>query len=547
LSENKISQKDFSTPSAGAEQALRQKAEEGLEKQSPTHGPGKSEETDSLLHELQVHQIELLMQNEELRRGQAELEDSRAKYFDLYDMAPVGYLTLSEKGLILELNLTMATLLGETRRDLIKQPLSRFILPEDQELYYWHRKQVLATDAPNACELRMKKKTGIPFWVYLEANTARNPDGLQVTRVVINEIASPKPVQEARARLIAIIESTTDAIATFDLDMKLLYLNKAGRAMVGLEEDEDISGRNAVEFISEGIKSLIFKVVIPMCVLQGHWKGETSIQTLDGREIPVSIVALVHKTPDGRVQYFSTIIREIAELKRVEDELRQSQEMLRKLASRTLSAQEDERKRIALEVHDALGSSLSAIKFKVEEVLLRLHEEGTSNVAISKSLEPLIPFIQDTIEETRRIQTELRPPILDDLGIVATLSWLCRRFKAIYSHIHVEQTVTIQDEEVPDHLKLSLFRIAQEAMNNISKHAKAESVCFGLQKVDDVIELCIRDNGAGFDPESLSLREISKKGLGLSSMKERVEFSGGSFSIESALGKGTVIKALWPR
>ena len=545
--ETKTPPNDFKDSSTDAKQALRREAKERLKKQSSELDTTSLEETGRLLHELQLYQIELEMQNEELRRTQLESEILRARYFDLYDLAPVGYVTVNEKGLILETNLTLATLLGETRTALIKQPLSRFILPEDQDLYYLHCKRLLATGAQQACDLRMKKKNGIPFWVHLEASTAQDPDGLPVTRVVINDITVRKREQEVQARLISILESTTDAIATYDLNLNLLYLNKAGRAMLGLKEDEDISGRSPVEFISEEIKDLIHNEVIPMAVLQGHWKGEISILTLDGREIPVSFLGLAHKTPDGRVQYFSTIIREITELKRVEDELRRSQEMLRTLASRTLSAQEEERKRIALEVHDALGSSLSAIKFKVEEVLLRLRKDGTADGSISESLEPLIPFIQDTIEETRRIQSELRPPILDDLGIVATLSWLCRRFKTIYSGIRVEQSVTIQEEEVPDHLKLSLFRIAQEAMNNISKHAKADSVYLGLRKVDDAIELCLRDNGVGFDPESLSSREITKKGLGLSSMKERVEFSGGSFSIESVIGKGTVIKAIWPK
>ena len=168
------------------------------------------------------------------------------------------------------------------------------------------------------------------------------------------------------------------------------------------------------------------------------------------------------------------------------------------------------------------------------------------NRTISKPLETLIPLIQETIEEARRIQADLRPPLLDDLGIVATLSWFCRRFKTVYSGIEIEQAITVREEEIPDQLKIALFRIIQEAMNNIGKHAKADSVYLGLQKLDDAFELCIKDNGEGFDPESLSSRDISKKGLGLSSMKERIEFSGGIFSIDSAKGKGTVIRAVWP-
>ena len=124
-----------------AEEIAREKAAqppENLEALSP-------EETRRTLHELRVHQIELEMQNEELRRAQAELDAARARYFDLYDLAPVGYCTVSEKGLILEANLTAATLLGVARGALVKQPFSRFILKEDQDIYYLHRKQLFET------------------------------------------------------------------------------------------------------------------------------------------------------------------------------------------------------------------------------------------------------------------------------------------------------------------------------------------------------------------------------------------------------------------
>ena len=238
------------------------------------------------------------------------------------------------------------------------------------------------------------------------------------------------------------------------------------------------------------------------------------------------------------------LIIEIEERQRAEKALLESKIQLQLMASQLVSAQENERKRIALEVHDVLGSSLSAIKFKAEEALFHLPKDRPSDIA--RPLEALIPLIQDVIEEARRIQSDLRPPLLDDLGIVATLPWFCRRFETIYSGIKVEQAVAMAEEEVPDALKIVLFRITQEAMNNIGKHAQASSVYLGLRKVDGAIELLIKDDGNGFDPESLSSRESSRKGLGLSSMKERVEFSGGSFSIESAKGKGTVIRAVWP-
>jgi PAS domain S-box-containing protein len=153
------------------------------------------------LHELRVHQIELEMQNEELRRTQEELEVSRARYFDLYDLAPVGYFTLSEQGLILEANLTAAKLLGVARSALVNQPLSRFILPEDQDIHYRHRKQLLATGAPQAWELRVLKRDSAPLWVRVEATTAQDPDGACVCRAAMSDITERKFAEEEQAKL----------------------------------------------------------------------------------------------------------------------------------------------------------------------------------------------------------------------------------------------------------------------------------------------------------------------------------------------------------
>ncbi len=144
-----------------------------------------------------MHQIELEMQNEELRRTQEELEVSRARYFDLYDLAPVGYFTLSEQGLILEANLTAAKLLGVARGALVKQPLSRFILREDQDIHYLHRKPLLETGAPQAWELRLLKKDAAPFWVQVEATTAQDTDGASVWRAAVSDITESKRAERA--------------------------------------------------------------------------------------------------------------------------------------------------------------------------------------------------------------------------------------------------------------------------------------------------------------------------------------------------------------
>ncbi|MCX6972282.1 MAG: PAS domain S-box protein, partial [Verrucomicrobia bacterium] len=152
----------------------------------------------TILHELRVHQIELEMQNEELRRAEAEADTSRARYFDLYDLAPVGYLTVSERGLILEANLTAATLLGLGRGKLVKQPISRIILKEDQNTYYKHRQQLFEAGEPQKCELRLVKADGSTFWAQLSSTATQSPDGEPACRVVLSDITDRKQAQAYR-------------------------------------------------------------------------------------------------------------------------------------------------------------------------------------------------------------------------------------------------------------------------------------------------------------------------------------------------------------
>lgn len=194
VTENAVNQR-------GTADTLRHLAEECLRKQAVEPHTFLSGEMEQALHDLRVHQIELEIQNEELRRTQEELEAARARYFDLYDLAPVGYITLSETGLILEANLNAATLLGVTRDNLVKQSLSRFILSEDQDIFYHHRNQIFTTNLPQGCELRLVKQDSTPFWVRLEAIATQTEDGLGVCRVVMSDITGLKKSEEERLEL----------------------------------------------------------------------------------------------------------------------------------------------------------------------------------------------------------------------------------------------------------------------------------------------------------------------------------------------------------
>jgi PAS domain S-box-containing protein len=176
---------------------LRERAEKQLKaNEAVPHGSTSPEESRHLFHELKVHQIELEMQNEELRRAQEELEAARAMYFDLYDLAPVGYLVLSEKGSILEANLRAATLFGTPRAGLLKSALTHWIFPEDQDIYYQHCNRLFNTGKPQVCELRLVKKDAALFWARIEAAPAESPDGAPLCRAVLSDITGRKLAEE---------------------------------------------------------------------------------------------------------------------------------------------------------------------------------------------------------------------------------------------------------------------------------------------------------------------------------------------------------------
>ena len=292
---------------------------------------------------------------------------------------------------------------------------------------------------------------------------------------------------------------------------------------------------------------------------------EHPLKARGGESIHALVCAGPIKDGLGKVTGAVAAWRDIGELKRIEEELRiardnlevrvrqrtlelaetleelkESREELKLLASQLLHAQEDERKRIAREIHDSIGSSLSAVKFCVEHVAVQI---GNSP-EVQESFMRLSTAMEQAIDDSRRIMSDLRPAMLDDLGIVATIGWFCRRFGDIYADIAVEKDIRLDESEVPEKLKIIIFRIIQEAMNNSAKHSGAGKICLRLSCEGGSIQLDISDDGIGFDRAAVPSSGQRAK-FGLTSMRERAEQSGGKFVIESSRGIGTKISVDW--
>ncbi len=190
---------------------LRKQAEEAL-RQLDKLPQLSAEQAQNALHELRVHQIELETQNEDLRQAQQQLAESRDRYADLYDLAPVGYFTVSEEGLIREVNLTGVTLLGLERRYLIGRPLSRFVAKDDEDIFQLHRKQAFESETQQICEVRMIKKDGRPFYAQLESLVGPDADGRRQLRIIMTDVSQRKHVEAEREQLIVELQAALDKV-----------------------------------------------------------------------------------------------------------------------------------------------------------------------------------------------------------------------------------------------------------------------------------------------------------------------------------------------
>lgn len=245
-------------PEAHSAQVLRQRAEAlaGERARAIPEDPEalSPQVARRALHELRVHQIELEMQNEELRRTQEELEGSRARYFDLYDLAPVAYFTLSDQGLILTANLTAAKLFGVARGDLVKQPFSSFVLRADQDIYYLNRKALWETGDSQVWEMRVLMKDAAPFWVRVEATAAQDADGASVCRAVVSDTTESKRAERALKTTNAELQEFAYAV-THDLQEPLRMVVTFNQLLA--REQQGKLGKDADQYISYSIEGAL--------------------------------------------------------------------------------------------------------------------------------------------------------------------------------------------------------------------------------------------------------------------------------------------------
>ena len=280
------------------------------------------------------------------------------------------------------------------------------------------------------------------------------------------------------------------------------------------------------------------------------WPGSTTaIRWKNG--ISAKIVRVIHATiavkgvrrADGAINYFVALVQDITERKRAEEAQRATSERLRALSVSLRSAREEEGTRIARELHDELGSALTSLKWELESIG-KLGSEASKQRDFSTLQEKITgmrELIDATITTVQRLSSELRPHILDNLGLVAALEWQAQQFTA-RTRITCQFDSFADDTEVSQEQATAIFRIFQAALTNILRHAQATSVTIMIEEEAKEFILEVRDNGRGITEAESS----GAQSLGLMGMRERAQLVGGRITITGVAGKGTVLTVRVP-
>jgi len=359
---------------------------------------------------------------------------------------------------------------------------------------------------------------------------------LEESRVRRQHLAAQQALELSERRYRAIVEDQSELIIRILPDSTATFVNRAYCRYFGMQQDQ-VLGRSVLDSMTpenrEALRANLARVSPQAPAFERdalvrdaagaerwmHWSGRG---IFDGR---------------GALAEIQSVGRDVTELRRAMDLLATARERLQRLSRRLLEVQEAERKHLARELHDDIGQGLTALKLNLEAL-----QRGRDGAALAARVQEALETTRHTIERVRQLSLNLRPLQLDDLGLAAALRSHLDRQAALgrfAPHFEMQEVPA----RLPAEVETACFRVAQEAINNIVRHAKAGNVWLRLSVTGERLALSVRDDGAGFDVEAAHRRAASGASLGVVSMEERVALAGGSLQIQSAPGQGTVVAA----
>ncbi len=393
----------------------------------------------------------------------------------------------------------------------------------------------------------IRTKSGSLRWLGDHSLPWYNDHGQLVGSVgILSDITERKQVEQAlrksEQKFRMLVETMNEGLGVQDEKGAITYVNDKMCEILGYRREE-LLGLPAARLIDKSKRSKVLRMNSSrdLCNRSCY---EVNLIAKGGRRIPTILSSSPIVNGEGEFKGIISTITDITLRKSAEKTLLESREQLRFLSSQLLKVQERERQRIANEIHDSVGQSLHTIKIGVRDIAHKL--ETGEQLPDPEVLQDILRITEFAIEEVRNIYMDLRPSLLDDLGLLATISWFLRECEKTYPHVRVQREITVSEDEIPTYLKTVIFRVLQGAMENVGRHSRADTVKVILRISDEEIDFTIEDNGRGFDLGSGMSLEGCSKGLGIACMQERVESSSGVFTIRSLKGVGTTVRACWP-
>jgi PAS domain S-box-containing protein len=580
---------------------LRRRAERLVERPASDIDPQGKDEVNRLIHEVRVHQAELELQNDELSRSREAIETASRRYEKLYrnyaslfNFAPMGYLVIDRDGVIHEINLTAAILFNAPRSTLTGRCFTDFIHRDDQDGFYFQKLNCLKSLEAFIFELRMKCVDGSLFDAQLKmqaisSHFSKEPR-FSVTLVDISERVQLSSSFTLQQNCLELTCSAADVETLLDgyVDLLKSYLQCDA---VGIRIRDDAG--NIPYRAYDGFSQAFLESESPLCldtdqgmcttVIKGttdpgcpfftekgsfytngtsrflatmpavylgvarngcHAHGYESV-VLSPIIIDNAIQGLIHAV-DHRENHFSLRVVETLEyagsrlglaIQRflLQEKLGESLEALNDLSGHLLSVQEDEQRRIAMELHDGCGQDLNVMKLQLTGLKNQLPADATGWI---KTCDGLLTYFDKVIDDIRNIAHGLMPSALEALGLtVATRQML--QESATQGNFKIEMDIEWLDQVRDSTVQVCLFRIFQEALTNIHKHANASWVLVAARREGNTIRIRIEDNGMGFDAQKELYRANGCRGMGLSAVALRCRMIGAELSIDSEAGKGT--------
>jgi PAS domain S-box-containing protein len=481
----------------------------------------------------------------DLVEAEVELRRSEARYRYFFENSPAPMWLYDVATLeILDANQATVDSLGYPREELLEMTIAEIRPAEDVDAL---RSLIasLGTGVNYAGVWRHRRKGGavVDFQIIshgfdFEGRAARLVFAFDLTE----RIDSERKVRESESRLSAVIESAMDAIITIDEHQRIVLFNDAAERMFGWT-DAGMIGEPLDSLLPERFRLRHGGHIRQFSMTKVTNRRMGALGTLfglrkNGEEFPIE-ASISQVALEGR-RLFTVILRDVTERERAERALREARQRTEQLSRRIIDVQEQERNHLARELHDEIGQVLTAVRINLQGLLRTAADTATEDLVVET-----IDVTAQALEKVRGLSLDLRPAQLDDFGLGAALDWHLKR-QATTAGLKVELDLRLPDRRLPPDIEIACFRVVQEALTNVVRHAKARTVKVSVWCESEALRASIIDDGCGFETDRTLREAAAGRSFGLMGMEERAALLGGRLELDSAPGRGTTVSAWFP-